>query len=121
MTGRGRTCDAPLFKRALYRLSYGHVDRGIGLSVQPLGRGSTHRRPFWTRFGSRIGSLASSPTMLSMHLAYPSTLDHPRLVTTAVRVSYVEGFWSPMPTVCKRGIARVSDTWSQVHDSDAAW
>lgn len=26
MTGRGRTCDAPRFKRALYRLSYGHVN-----------------------------------------------------------------------------------------------
>jgi hypothetical protein len=26
VTGRGRTCDAPRFKRALYRLSYGHVD-----------------------------------------------------------------------------------------------
>jgi len=25
VTGRGRTCDAPRFKRALYRLSYGHV------------------------------------------------------------------------------------------------
>jgi hypothetical protein len=26
VTGRGRTCDAPRFKRALYRLSYGHVN-----------------------------------------------------------------------------------------------
>jgi hypothetical protein len=28
VTGRGRTCDAPRFKRALYRLSYGHVKNG---------------------------------------------------------------------------------------------
>jgi hypothetical protein len=27
VTGRGRTCDAPRFKRALYRLSYGHGSR----------------------------------------------------------------------------------------------
>ena len=53
--GRGRTCDAPRFKRALYRPSYGHVK-----SVQPpVG----------------MESSASSPTMLSTPLAYPSTLD----------------------------------------------
>ena len=102
MTGRGRTCDAPRFKRALYRLSYGHVN---GRSRNRAGRSSSARRsanwavrwrgsrsprvcpapwsgarrtcgPLWARFRSCIGSLVSSPTMLSMPLAYPSTLDH---------------------------------------------
>jgi hypothetical protein len=31
VTGRGRTCDAPRFKRALYRLSYGHVHETYGI------------------------------------------------------------------------------------------
>jgi hypothetical protein len=37
--------------------------------------GSTHMRAALGAFWSRIGSLVSVPTMLSMPLAYPSTLD----------------------------------------------
>ena len=37
MAGRDRTCDAPRFRRALYRLSYGHIER----RDRHGGRGST--------------------------------------------------------------------------------
>ena len=99
MTGRGRTCDAPRFKRALYRLSYGHVNgrsraRTGGLllirealcqlsyppstfaclSSPRLGARRTCGRSDTLR-SSRFGTLAVSPTKLSMPLAYPSTLD----------------------------------------------
>ncbi|MDX6389519.1 MAG: hypothetical protein QOJ73_582 [Streptosporangiaceae bacterium] len=117
VTGRGRTCDAPRFKRALYRLSYGHVNwrsrtRTGGLllirealcqlSYPPARReprvpvqlpvgSSTHTRLFWTRPG-HVLVVRSSPTMLFMPLAYPSTLDR----RPWGAASYVEGCWSPV-------------------------
>ena len=79
VTGRGRTCDAPRFKRALYRLSYGHVN-GRSADAQHAclsSPGSEARRTCGRsgRLGHVVRSLAVSPTMLSMPLAYPSTLD----------------------------------------------
>lgn len=46
MTGRGRTCDASRFRRALYRLSYGHASSGTSRaspSISPLGGRSTQQ------------------------------------------------------------------------------
>ena len=79
VTGRGRTCDAPRFRRALYRLSYGHVN-GRSAHAQRAclsSLGSEARRTCGRskRFGHVVRSLVVSPTMLSTPLAYPSTLD----------------------------------------------
>jgi hypothetical protein len=41
VTGRGRTCDAPRFKRALYRLSYGHVIRSMFIATRCQPRSTT--------------------------------------------------------------------------------
>jgi hypothetical protein len=43
VTGRGRTCDASRFRRALYRLSYGHAKVG-GAGVEPAASSVSERR-----------------------------------------------------------------------------
>jgi hypothetical protein len=104
VTGRGRTCDAPRFKRALYRLSYGQVDgpsqirtgglllirealcqlsyppacRAARVSVQTPEGDSTHTqaaRDALRSLSATYRIVRSSSTILSTPLAYPSTLD----------------------------------------------
>jgi hypothetical protein len=100
VTGRGRTCDAPRFKRALYlaelRSREEWAEPGSNRRPPPHQRGalptelsavdvaclSSPRRGARRTRGrrdtlrsSRIGTLAVSPKNLSMPLAYPSTLD----------------------------------------------
>ena len=100
MTGRGRTCDAPRFKRALYlaelrsreewaepgsnRRPPPHQRGALPTALSAVDvaclsnprRGARRTRGRWdTLRSSRIGTLAVSPTNLSMPLAYPSTLD----------------------------------------------
>jgi hypothetical protein len=130
VTGRGRTCDAPRFKRALYRLSYGHVNgrsraRTGGLllirealcqlSYPPSTSRSTHVCPtptreldahaaYWERASVTSYSVVRSlPTILSMPLAYPSTLDRSATgcETRRSAASYVEGCWSPVSNGCQ--------------------
>jgi hypothetical protein len=120
VTGRGRTCAAPRFKRALYRLSYGHVNgrsraRTGGLILirealcqlsyppstpprsrarpAPAGELDAHAAALDTALVT-YRTLVVLPTNLSTPLAYPSTLDRRRAA------SYVEGCWSPMLTWC---------------------
>jgi hypothetical protein len=81
VTGRGRTCDASRFRRALYRLSYGHASSGTSRaspSISPLGGRSTQQAgAFPVGHGSRpLSRPTEAGTVLSMPLAYPSTLDH---------------------------------------------
>ena len=99
MTGRGRTCDAPRFKRALYRLSYGHAKnrpsraRTDGLLLirealstelsavdlaclsSPRPGNSTHTRPLGDALSHHVSGRWPCRQRLSMPLAYPSTLD----------------------------------------------
>jgi hypothetical protein len=99
VTGRGRTCDAPRFKRALYRLSYGHVNQMNEWAEPESNRRPPHQRgalPAELSAGDlRTHACLSSapdgeldahaeasprfdrcsPTTLSMPLTYPSTLD----------------------------------------------
>jgi hypothetical protein len=81
VTGRGRTCDAPRFKRALYRLSYGHGDgrhSPAPLRPSPWSGRSTHRRVLRSGpVGSHVCNVRGVlRTMMSKPLAYSSTLDH---------------------------------------------
>ena len=97
MTGRGRTCDAPRFKRALYRLSYGHEGREGRVSVQLPSGSSTHMRPFFDALRVTCSDRQSDqPAMLSTPLAYPSTLNR----RPGAAASYVEGCWSPVLKRC---------------------
>lgn len=128
VTGRGRTCDAPRFKRALYRLSYGHVNgrsraRTGGLllirealcqlSYPPstslvcpasLDGSSTHMRSLGHASLAYLDVV--SPTNLFTPLAYPSTLDR-----SAAPTSYVGGCWSPVLARCHCKSACRSNTY----------
>ena len=115
MTGRGRTCDAPRLKRALYLAELRSREwaepgsnrrppphqRGalptelsavdVRLSVQPPPGSSTHMRPVG-RASVTYRVVVHFANELSMPLAYPSTLDRrPRGAA-----SYVGGCWSPV-------------------------
>ena len=77
MNGRNRTRSGGLLirERLPAELSAGAVAQLACLSRPQVGS-STHIRAARGALPSRIGSLVSPPTMLSMPLAYPSTLDH---------------------------------------------
>jgi hypothetical protein len=129
VTGRGRTCDAPRFKRALYRLSYGHVNgrsraRTGGLLLirealcqlsYPPSTSLVCPAPRWgvrrtcgrsDTFAIKCRDVGVSPTKLSMPLAYPSTLDR-----SPAAASYVEGCWSPVLAQCHCKSACKSNTY----------
>jgi hypothetical protein len=62
VTGRDRTCDAPRFRRALYRLSYGHVIAWS--SDRPFTSGDT--RQGWARLGSNQQPLVCETSALPL-------------------------------------------------------
>jgi hypothetical protein len=140
VTGRGRTCDAPRFKRALYRLSYGHVNAGpptrsrarterpaphqgdalsaelsaVDVACLSSPRGGARRTCGRSdALWSRIATLVILPTKLFTPLTYPSTLDRGRAAA-----SYVEGCWSPVLNGVSRIFARASNTYVHAQSGD---
>ena len=137
MTGRGRTCDAPRFKRALYRLSYGHVDgrsraRTGGLLlirealcqlsyppssslVCPAPAGELDAPAATrTRFVSRIGTFGHFANEVVYATRLPFDPGSPAWGTA----SYVEGSRSPMLAKCHCKLARESNTY--IHTRNTA-
>jgi hypothetical protein len=68
VVGRNRTCDAPRFRRALYRLSFDHVD----------GQG-------WTRTSSLLRVKQALFAIELLACAFPQAVDRP--AATASRES----------------------------------
>ena len=118
MTGRGRTCDAPRFKRALYRLSYGHVNGRsrnrtgdlllirealCQLSYPP----ATYeprlsvQRPTW-ELDAHAGRFAVVRSLFANDVVYATHLPFNPGSPAGGAASYVEGLWSPVPKVCHR-------------------
>ncbi len=100
VTGRGRTCDAPRFKRALYRLSYGHVN----------GRSADAQRACLSSLGSearrtcgRSESLRSRREIVGCvanDVVHATRLPFDPGSPARRAASYVEGCWSPMLRRC---------------------
>jgi hypothetical protein len=95
VTGRGRTCDAPRFRRALYRLSYGHVN---GWTAHPQhaclsSPGSEARRTC-----GRPGRLSRSEIVdcVANDVVHAARLPFDPGSPARRAASYVEGCWSPM-------------------------
>jgi hypothetical protein len=122
VTGRGRTCDAPRFKRALYRLSYGHVNGrsrartgGLLLIREALCQlsyppstcaclsspreGLDAHAAAGTRFGHHVSDVGH----LANEVVYATHLPFDPGSPAWGAASYVEGCWSPVPNgVTKR-------------------
>ena len=87
VAGRNRTCGAPRFRRALYRLSYGHGHRAHRPpSISPRGKidAVAYGRP------SSVASVRST-ALFSMPLAHPSTLDRRPPAAQARLVAVLRG------------------------------
>ena len=131
VTGRGRTCDAPRFKRALYRLSYGHVN---GRSRARTGALLLIREALCQLSDppSTYAYLSSPPPGSSTHtrpLVHASVITYRDVgrvaneVVYATRLpfdpgspawgaaSYVEGCWSPVLAKCHCKLALESNTY----------
>lgn len=88
MAGRSRTCGAPRFRRALYRLSYGHARRATRPpSIPSSARGSTQRRAM----PPSVCRTVETPALFSKPLAHPSTLDHRPSAAQARVVAVLRG------------------------------
>ena len=85
MAGRDRTCGAPRFRRALYRLSYGHEMEPAPPSIPHEGR-STQKR-----------ALPDGVVGATRPPFDPGSAKSP---------SYVEGSWSPSLVTLFREIGR---------------
>ena len=108
MTGRDRTCDAPRFKRALYRLSYGHV--GASLSIPSVKRidAQAHMSPGKPSAMTydAFGSFPNAVVQASRPLFDPGS----RAVVIDGAVSYVGERRSPALSVTFRNQAGVTVT-----------
>jgi hypothetical protein len=111
VTGRGRTCDAPRFKRALYRMSYGRVS-----GQQQLG-GGLHKERGSPPSAALIRPSVQRPRGSSTHARYVADDDRVSYLIVAARHDLVHATRSPFDPGSLAGgtVSYVEGSWSPVH------